>query len=158
MPILNYFLYLEQHSERVPFGDVPSQPVWVGTCLTFISFNIEASGLDSLETFSPTPGYVGTYYFINDQHHSYGSTTQNPCYRSPFSRPHIVSITVGHKNYRIYLSSDLCLSWLWIIHKLILHRSLFSRSHIISITIGHKHYKVSQGALKKWSPKLVELK
>ena len=37
-------------------------------------------------------------------------------YRSPFARPHTVSITVGHKHYRVSLSLDLRLSWFWVNH------------------------------------------
>jgi len=37
-------------------------------------------------------------------------------HRSPFARPHTVIITVGHKHYRVSLSSDLRLSWLWVNH------------------------------------------
>lgn len=139
MPILN----LEQHLERVPFGDVPSHPALVGTCFTFISFNIAAFGLGYLETCPPTPSYVGTYYFINNQHHGYGSTAQNPSHRSPFVRLHTVSNTVGHKHYKVSLSSDLRLSWFWVIHKSTLHRSPFSRPHTVNIIVGHKHYMVS---------------
>lgn len=62
MSILN----LEQHSERVLFGDVSSHPDLVGTCFTFTSFSIVASSLGCLETFLPTPTYVGTCYFINN--------------------------------------------------------------------------------------------
>ena len=136
-------LTFEQHSEWVSIGDVPSHPTLVGTCFTSISFNIAAFSLGYLEMCPPTPGYVGTCYFINNQHHSYGSTTQNPWHRSPFARPHTVSITVGHQHYRVSLSLDLCLSWLWFIHKPTLHRSPFARPHTVSITVGHKHYKVS---------------
>ena len=87
-------LNMEHHSEWVPFGDVPSHPALVGTCFTFISFNIAVFGLGYLDTWPPTPIYVGTCYF-NNQHHGYGSTTQNPFHRSPFARPHIVSSIVG---------------------------------------------------------------
>ena len=104
-------LNLEQHSERVPFGDVPSHPALVGTCFTFISFSIEAFGWGYLETCPPTPNYVGTYYFINNHHHGYGSIAQNPSHQSPFARPHNISITDGHKNYRVSLSLDLSLLW-----------------------------------------------
>jgi len=134
-------IILEQFSERVFVGDVPSHPTLVGTCFTFISFNIAAFSLGYLEMCPPTPGYVGTCYFINNQHHGYRSTTQNPCHRSPFARPHTVNIIVGHKHYRVSLSSDLHLSWLWVIDKPTLHRGPFSRPHI-SITVGHKHYMV----------------
>ena len=136
-------LNLEQHSERVPFGDVPSQPTLVGTCFTFISFNIASFGLGYLEMCPLTPRYVGTFYFINNQHHGYGSTTQNPSHRSPFVRPHTVSNIVGHKHYKVSLSLDLSLSWFWFIHKLTLHLSPFARPHIVNITVGHKHYRVS---------------
>ena len=112
MPIL----ILEQHSEWMPIGDVPSHPTSVGSCFTSISFNIASFGLGYLETCPPTPGYVGTCYFINNQHHSYGSTAQNPCHRSPFARPHTVSIIVGHKHYRVSLSSNLRLSAFWVNH------------------------------------------
>ena len=122
---------------------MPSHPALVGTCFTFISFTIATFSLDYLETFPPTPGYVGTCYFINNQHHGCRSTAQNPCHRSPFSRSQTVSITVGHKHYRVSLSSDLHLSWLWVIHKPTLHRSPFARLHTVSITVGHKHYRVS---------------
>jgi len=136
-------LILEQHSEWVPFGDVPSHPALVGTCFTFINFNIAAFYLGSLETFPPIPGYVGTCYFINNQHQVYGSTTQNPCHRIPFARLHTISITVGHKHCRVSLSWDFHLSWLWVIHKPTLHRIPFARLHIVSIRVGHKHYKPS---------------
>lgn len=136
-------LNLEQHSERVPFGDVPSHPTLVETCFTFISFSIAAPDLGSLETFPPTPGYARTCYFINDQHHGYGWTTKNPCHRSPFARTHVVSITVGQKHYMVFLSLDLHFSWLWVIQKPILHWSPFARPHTVNITVGHKHYKVS---------------
>ena len=136
-------LNLEQHSEWVPFGDVPSHLTLVGTCFTFISLIIAAFDLGYLETCPPTPSYVGTCYFIKNQHHSYGSTTQNHFHRSPFARPHTVSHTVGHKNYRVSLSSDIRLSWFWFIHKPTLHRSPFSRPHTVNITVGHKHYRVS---------------
>jgi len=122
---------------------MPSYPTLVGTCSTFISFSIAISNLGSLEICPPTPSYVVTFYFINNQHHGYGSIAQNPCHRSPFSRSHIVGITVGHKNYRVSLSSDLHLSWLWVIHKPMLHQSPFSRLHTVSITVRHKHYRVS---------------
>jgi len=121
---------------------MPYHPTLVCTCFTFISFNIAASTLGSLEMFPPIPGYVGTCYLINIQHHGYGSTAQNPCHQSQFARPHTVSIIVGHKNYRVSLSSDLCFSWLWVIHKPTLHRSPFARPHIVNITVGHKHYRV----------------
>ena len=134
---------LEQHSERVPFGDVPSHPALLGTCFTFISFSIVAFVLGSLETCLPTRGYVGTYYFINNKHYGYESIAQNLCHWSPFSRSHTVSITVGHKHYRVFLPSNFRLSWLLVIHKPTLHRSPFSRLHTVNITIGHKHYRVS---------------
>lgn len=137
MPILN----LEQHLEQVPF-DVPSHLTLVGTYFTFISFNIAISGLGSLETCPPTLGYVGTYYFIIIQNHSYGSTPKNPCYRSPFSKPHTISITVGHKHYMVSLSLDFSFPWLWFIQKYTLHRSPFARPYTVSITVFHKHYKV----------------
>jgi len=70
-------LILEQHSEWVSIGDVPSHPTLVGTCFTFISFNIAAIGLGYLEMCPPTPSYVGTCYFISNQHHGCGSST-NP--------------------------------------------------------------------------------
>lgn len=76
MSILN----LDQHSEWVPFGYMPSHPTLIDIFFTFISIIIAASNLGSLETFPPTPGYVGTCYFINNQHHGCGSTTQNPCH------------------------------------------------------------------------------
>ena len=136
-------LNLDQHSKRVSFGDVPSHPTLVGTCFTFISFSIAAFGLGYLETCPPTPSYVGTCYFIKNQHHSYGSTTQNPSHRSPFARLHIVSNTVGHKHYRVSLSLDIHLSWFWFIHKPTLHQSPFARRHIVNIIVGHKHYRVS---------------
>ena len=136
-------LNLEQHSERVPFGDVPSHPTLVGTCFTFISFIIAAFGLGYLERFPPTPCYVGTCYFINNQHYGYGSTAQNHFHRSPFARPHTVSNTVGHKHYKVSLSLDLRFSWFFFIHKPTLHRSPFARPHTINITVGHKHYRVS---------------
>ena len=136
-------LNMEQHSERVPFGDVPSHPTLVGTCFTFTSFSITVFNLGYLEMYPPTPSYVGTCYFINNQHHGYGSTTQNPFHRSPFARPHTVSHTVGHKNYWVSLSSDICLLWFWFIQKPTLHRSPFSRAHIVNIAVGHKHYRVS---------------
>jgi len=60
MPILNYFLYLEQHSEWVPFRDMPSHLALVRTCLKFISVNIAAFSLVSLETCPPIPSYVST--------------------------------------------------------------------------------------------------
>ena len=122
---------------------MPSQPALVGTCFTFINFIIAVFGLGSLETCPPTPGYVGTCYFINSQHHTYGSTAQNLFHRSPFARPHIVSHTIGHKNYRISLSLHLRLSWFWFIHKPIFHRIPFARPHTVNITVGHKHYRVS---------------
>jgi len=59
-------LILEQHLKWVPIGDMPSHPTLVGTCFTFINFNIAAFGLGYLETFPPTLGYVGTCYFINN--------------------------------------------------------------------------------------------
>ena len=108
---------LEQHSEWVSIGDVPSHPTLVGTCFTFISFNIAAFGLGYLETCPLTPGYVGTCYFINNQHHGYGSITQNPWHRNPFARSHTINITISHHHYRVSLSLDLRLSWLWFIHK-----------------------------------------
>ena len=46
-------------------GDVPSHPTLVGTCFTFISFNIAAFDLGYLEMCPHTPGYVGTCYFIS---------------------------------------------------------------------------------------------
>ena len=67
-------LILEKHLEWVPIGDMPCHPTLVGTFFTFISFNIVAFGLGYLETSPPTPGYVGTCYFISNQHHGYGST------------------------------------------------------------------------------------
>ena len=70
MPIL----ILEQLLEWVPIRDVPSHPTLVGTCFAFISFNIATFGLGYLETCPPTLGYVGTCYFISNQHHGYGST------------------------------------------------------------------------------------
>jgi len=100
-------LILEQHSERVPVGDVPSHPTLLGTCFTFISFSISTFSFGYLETCPPTRRYVGTCYFINNQHHGYGSTVQNPCHRSPFARPHTVRFTIGHNNYRVSLSSGL---------------------------------------------------
>ena len=139
MNILN----LEQHLKQVPFGDVPSHPALVGTCFTFISFSIAAFGLGYLETCPPTPSYVSTCYFINNQHHGYGSAAQNHFHRSPFARPHTISNTVGHNNYRVSLSLDLCFSWFWFIHKPTLHRSPFAKPHTINITVGHKHYRVS---------------
>ena len=86
MPIL----ILEQHSEWVPIGDVPSHPTLVGTCFTFITFNIAAIGLGYLEMCPPTPGYVGTCYFISNQHHSYGSST-NP----HFIEVHLLGCTLS---------------------------------------------------------------
>lgn len=74
---------------------------------------------------------------------SYGSTTQYSCHWNTFARPHTVSIIVGHKNYRVSLSLDICLSWLWVIHKSTLHRSLFARPHNVSIIVSHKNYRVS---------------
>ena len=109
-------LNLEQHSERVPFGDVPSHPALVGTCFTFINFSIVAFGFGYLETCPPTQSYVGTCYFINNQHDGYGSTAQNHFHRSPFARPHTVSNIVGHKHYKVSLSSDLWSSRLWVNH------------------------------------------
>ena len=145
-------LNLEQHSERIPFGEVPSQPALVGTCFTLISLIIAAFGLGYLETCPPTPSYVGTCYFINNQHHGYGSTAQNPFHRSLFARPHTVNNTVGHKHYMVSLSLDLRLSWFWFIHKPTLHRSPFARPHTVSHTIGHKHYMVSLSSdlLSSW--------
>ena len=64
-------------------------------------------------------------------------------HRSPFARPYTVSIIVGHKHYRVSLSSDLRSSWLWVIHKPTVHRSPFARPHTVRITVGHKHYRVS---------------
>ena len=120
-----------------------SHPALLGTCFTFISFNIETSLLGSLETCPPTLSYVGTCYFINNQHHCYGSTAQNPYHRSPFARTHTISIIVGHKHYRVSLSLDLHFSWLWFIHKPTLYRSSFARLHNVSIIVSHKHYRVS---------------
>ena len=100
-------LNLEKHSKRVPFGDAPSHPALVGTYFTFISFSIATFGLGYLDTCPPTQSYVGTCYFINNQHHVYGSTAQNHSHRSPFARPHIVSNTVGHTHYMVSLSSNL---------------------------------------------------
>ena len=138
MPILN----LEQNSEQVPIGDMPFHPALVSSCFTFINFSITEFGLGYLETYPPTPSYVGTCYF-NNQHHGYGSTAQNHFHRSPFARPHTISHTIGHKHYRVSLSSELRLSWFWFIHKPTLHRSPFARPHIVNITVGHKHYRVS---------------
>ena len=132
-------LILEQHLERVLIGDVPSHPTLLGTCFTFISFIIVAFGLGYLDMFPPTPSYVGTFYFINNQHHSYGSITQNPCHRSPFARLHTISIIVGHKDYRVSLSLNVHFSWLWVIHKPTLHQSPFARLHTVNIIVGHKH-------------------
>ena len=135
-----FILNLEQHLKRVPFGDMPSHPALIGTCFTFINFSITEFGLGYLETYPPTPSYVGTCYFINNHHHGYGSNKQNPFHRSPFARPHTVSHTVGHKHYMVSLSSDLRLSWFWFIHKPTLHRSPFARPQtaisqlVISIT------------------------
>ena len=136
-------LNLEQHSKQFPFGEMPSHPDLVGTFFTFISFSIAAFDLGYLETFPLTPSYVGTYYFINNQHHGYGSTAQNHFHRSLFARPHTLSNTVGHKHYRVSLSLDLHFSWFWLIHKPTLHRSPFSRPHTVNIIVGHKHYRIS---------------
>ena len=136
-------LTLEQHLEWVSIGDMPSHLTLVGTCFTFMSFSITTFSLVYLETCPPTPGYVGTCCFINNQHHGYGATTQNPYHRSPFARPHTISIIVGHKNYMVSLSSDLHFSWLWVIHKPTLHWSPFARPHTFSVTVCHKHYRVS---------------
>lgn len=116
------------------------------TCFKFIRFIIVAFGLGSLETCLHTLGSIGTFctfFFINNQHYGYGLTTQNPRHQIPFARPHTFSIIDGHKNYRVSLSSDTHLSWLWVIHKIILHQSLFARPHTINIIVSQKHYKVS---------------
>jgi len=77
------------------------------------------------------------------QTQGYWSTAPKPFNRSPFSMSHIVSITIDHKNYKVSLPLDLNFSWLWVIHKPMLHQSPFSRPHIVSIIVFHKHYKVS---------------
>jgi len=122
---------------------MPSYPTLVGTYFTLISFSIETFVLGYLEMFPPTPGYVGTCYFINSQQQGYRSTTQNPCHQSPFVRPRTISVTICHKNYKEFLSLDLHFSWLWVIQKPTLHRSAFSRPQNVSIVVSHKHYKVS---------------
>ena len=136
-------LNLEQQSEQVPFRDVPSHPALVGTYFAFISFSIETFSFGYLGMFLHTKSYVYIYYFINHQHHGYGSTAQNHFHRSPFAKPHTISHTVGHKHYRVSLSSDLRLSWFWFIHKPTLHRSPFTRLHTVNIVtpfFGHLTY------------------
>ena len=109
-----YLLHIHQFQHRIIwlglFGDVPSHLTLVGICFNFISFSIAVFSLGYLETCPPTPTYVGTYYFINNQHHGYGSIAQNYFHRSPFARLHTISNTVGHKHYR-YLYP-----WIFICH------------------------------------------
>jgi len=138
MPII----HLEHHSKQVSFGDVPSHYALVGTYFIFIIFSIAASNLGSLEMCTPNIGYCG-HLLIHQQSSSWlWVIHKSTLHRSSFSRPHIVSSTVGHKHYRVSLSLDLHLSWLWFIHKPTHHLSPFFRSHTISITVGHKHYKL----------------